>query len=163
MTAVALDAADAPLVRAVAADVLRRAGALQRARGGADPLERPAVLVALWAWLYERVRFRADPRKTELVRHPVAVLRRVTQAGTVAMDCDDASTLAASILAAMHDPELRPAFVVVGRSERGRYEHVLPAAIRRDGSVIPFDAQEGFGVGVWPPSARRAVWPVRPI
>jgi hypothetical protein len=72
--------------------------------------------------------------------------------GVAFADCDCLATLAAALLARMGQT---PVFIVAGRSETGRFEHVLYGVLRKDGSVLPIDSQHRF-FGELPPQARRS-------
>jgi len=74
-------------------------------------------------WLRERWQFVPDPPEYEFVQAPVLQLYQAAHNGGVLRgDCDDAATLAASILAAMQWP---CRFVAIKRRGGTEYEHVF--------------------------------------
>jgi len=116
-------------------------------RGG----ENGSILYVLWDWLKDAVRFRPDPRGTELTRSPDQLITEIASHGYTWGDCDDLATLTAALLRAMG---LRPVLIVCGRSPApADFEHVcagLVAQTHKPNGCEPFDAQESYAPFEWP-------------
>lgn len=128
-----------------------------------DTMERPTgcnslyeKLGALFFKLRTTFKYISDPHGVEYIQDPEKLACVINNGAVARGDCDDLATLAAALLATLN---IEPAFIVVGR-RRGRFIHVLPAAVKPGtpenkrltrADVVPFDPQEGFKPGRWPP------------
>lgn len=141
-------------------------GAFVESIGGDAAAPFPVRLFRVCA---ERVKYRADPKGRELLRHPDQLIDELQRTGRTAGDCDE---LAALIAAALSRASLDAAIVTVARSTTGPFAHVLagyfPARRQADDAtrrswreVIPIDPQEARAAGEWPAGiARVKVWSV---
>lgn len=122
----------------------------------AGPRSPHLYAVRVFHYLRQRVSFKADPPGIELVRHPVQLVSEIGRFGRALGDCDDRSTLGASLLVAANIPA---AFLVIGQDPHAAMEHVYFAA-RLAGRWVPFDPQETDAPGKQPAHARRWLYPV---
>ena len=122
------------LVRDVAATIAQPK--LQKDFGG--------EIASLYKFVRDEIRYVKDPRGVEMVQTPRAILR--TKAG----DCDDKSTLLASLLESLGHATR---FVAVGFAP-GRYSHVYIEVRRRNGSWVPLETTEPVKAGWAPPRAK---------
>lgn len=131
MSALARDAAALPIVRAFAM---------------ADRERRAPDADQLWHTLARAVKFKRDPDRLELLRHPAGLIRDMAVSRRAALgDCDDRAVLGASIALARGWPcSLR----VIGQRADGPYQHVYLVldGVPGRGSVA-IDPQETNKVG----------------
>lgn len=90
----------------------------------------------LEAWLRSRWRVVPDPIEAEFIRSPACMI----QCGLFEGDCDDAATLATSVLIALHVPSL---IVAVRMSHETEFSHVfvrVPSAGNLDiDPIVPLE------------------------
>lgn len=145
MTAVAHHDADAQEL------VKQTAQAIMREKETAE-----GRLFALYDFLRGHVQFLADAQDREQVRRPYYMLGQIKEHGYTRGDCDDLATLAVALLRAMNLPAY---FVVMSLREERDFHHVFYASRLPNGPIVPFDPQEKYAPGVWPPAAKRKVYP----
>lgn len=121
-----------PLVRATVLEAV----------GGLDQKDFSGEVRALHQYVRDRIRYVRDPIGAELVQTPEATIR------LGAGDCDDKSTLLASMLASIGVP---PRFVAVGMRP-GSYSHVYVEA-RLGTRWIPLETTEMWDAGRAPSNA----------
>ncbi len=125
-----------------------------RALANIASMHRGGPIAGVWALLKAWVRFRRDPPGVEFPARPDRLAAAILKGRAVQGDCDDVAVLGGSLLRALG---IRPALIVMGRSESGPYEHVYFGAVV-DGRLIPLDPQETDRLGAELPSRRRRVW-----
>lgn len=148
------------LVRQYKAHPLIRETARSLVQGCADR-DVDCEISALQAFVRDSIRYTADVDGVETLQTPVVTLGYLEPAfgqygagGTASGDCDDKSTLLASLLQAVGIPG---AFCAVQLQGSGVYSHVLvEARLRRRTGVeyVPLETiVEGVGPGWFPPDA----------
>jgi transglutaminase-like putative cysteine protease len=145
-------------MRAMVDDAVLNGQVVQRVAksiaASAPQFDKAAQISALYNWLAAHVRFSRDTFPTEHLRHPEQLIEEIQADGAAGADCDDLAMLAAALLRSMG---FNAIFVVAGRSELGRFEHVFPAFI--DGTtIVPMDVQQREPVGTWPAVIRRVAY-----
>ncbi len=137
--------------------------ALQAIATQLRPEDGPEEFAArLYAWCQSRVKFKKDPRTTELIRTPAELIAQINAKGQAECDCDCLAVLACAIIAVAN---YRPVLITVGRTLQGRFEHVY-FGIRRGAeltaaNVMPLDPQEKTPIGQWSPKGKRVrLWSV---
>lgn len=119
--------------------------------------------------LRDRVVFKPDPERLELVPAAAQMLSAIQQQGKARGDCDDRATLGLALMLAV--PLNWPCIVVCGTDPTGDFQHVycgyaLRAGARGDFTpetidiVWGIDPQENTPPGKHPAAARFRVYPV---
>lgn len=141
MAAMVDDATDSDIVSAFARGV--------RARS----LDYDGMMLHLFRWLRERVRYVADPPGAEHLRSPAMMIERARVDGVAQGDCDDLATLGAAVAWCLG---FEVAFVLVGSKPSGPWEHVA-FAVRMPPSRawLLLDPQESPVIGRLPKQAVR--------
>jgi transglutaminase-like putative cysteine protease len=123
------------LIRGYYRDSLRVASVRALAeKYAADDMGSPNI-VALFAGLRSIFRYVPDPVGAELIKAPWVQASEVGQRGYTMGDCDDAASLAYSILRSVGIP----ARLAVGWYGETDPRHIWTEVPTRDGSYIPFD------------------------
>lgn len=101
---------------------------------------------ALHAFVRDHIRYTNDIRGVETIQTPRVTLE------TGVGDCDDKSTLLASLLEAIGKATR---FVAVGFGEGGGHSHVLVEVLTRKGRWIPLETIKPVEPGWYPANVRR--------
>lgn len=105
-----------------------------------DPERR---LLAIYNWLGAAFTFKPDAKGFEQIRTPTDMLDQFEKQGRIAGDCDDLSIMGAALIMAMGYPA---GFVIIARTETGRFVHVYPS-VYVGKTPVPMDPQEGTPFG----------------
>lgn len=134
------------LVQQYKSDSHVRGVALEAVRG-VRPKDWVGEIRALFEYVQSRIRYVHDIAGIETLQTPPVTID--LEAG----DCDDMSTLLATLLATIG---YRARFVAIGYQSAGSYQHVYVEALAPDGRWIPLDAtvQRPFGWAPRPPVSR---------
>lgn len=147
MQNVARQSLEDPAIVSLAADIVAEVD-------GRDTLGQ---IAAIRSWLARYVRFLPDPRiDGDVIRTPAALLSQLGRVGYMQGDCDDVSTLAATLGQAVG---LNARFVTLGFDPVGPYTHVFCELEDETGQWHELDVTEPDGVHQEFRPARREEYP----
>lgn len=101
---------------------------------------------ALHAFVRDHIRYTGDIRAVETLQTPRVTLE------TGVGDCDDKSTLLASLLESINRPTR---FVAVGFGEGGGHSHVLVEVLTRKRKWVPLETIKQVEAGWYPANVKR--------
>lgn len=120
---------------------------------------RLGTLDDLWLFLRTRVAFVPDPEGVEQLQLPEMMLADIAENGMAVGDCDDRTTLGASLAKAKGWGV--SVVVMTPYEDDPEFRHVLFAVREtKSGLWVSMDAQEGFPPGEWPGAERIKAYPV---
>lgn len=125
-----------PVIRELALQIIRRV----------PGKSWPGEAAAIQEWVRNNVRYVRDVAGVETLQSPVQTLR--LKQG----DCDDQSTLAASLLAAIGHPTR---FIAIGFS-KGHFAHVLTQT-KVGSKWLPLETTEGWAFGEIPKDVAQSI------
>ena len=119
-----------------------------------EPKDKLSQLAAIYNWFDANYRYLHDPKPTELVKDPVAVLEEIRDQGHVLGDCDDAATTITGLARAV-GIDAKPIRVSF-RSKDEPFTHVLVMARDQYGRVVALDPVAGEKTGKMLRQAKQA-------